>query len=95
MELIVLVNLAFSVVGFFFIFRMWKEVKSRRDMYGENFAIPKGKERKQEYTDIDVEKLARMLKEKEPEPEPEIQPTLDEGDLQKIAAILAAQKGGA
>lgn len=42
MELILLTNLAFSVVGFVFIFRMWREVKERRDYYGENFGIPRG-----------------------------------------------------
>ena len=43
MELILMVNLAFSIVGFYFIFRMWNEVKARRDEYGENFNIPRGK----------------------------------------------------
>ena len=43
MELILMTNLAFSIVGFFFIFRMWREVKDRRDYYGENFNIPRGR----------------------------------------------------
>lgn len=46
MELILMVNLAFSIVGFFFIFRMWREVKERRDEYGENFNIPRAKKGK-------------------------------------------------
>lgn len=45
MALILLVNLAFSIVGFFTIFRMWREVKSRRDYYGEHFEIPRGIDR--------------------------------------------------
>ena len=47
LEGILLVNLAFSVVGFFFILRMWKEVKTRRDYYGEHFGIPFGQDRTQ------------------------------------------------
>jgi|GEM_PF-2518215 len=41
-----MVNLAFSIVGFFFIFRMWREVKDRRDEYGENFNIPRANGRR-------------------------------------------------
>lgn len=104
MELILMVNLAFSIVGFFFIFRMWREVKTRRDMYGENFNIPRGKDNTQfaQGQNIDMRQLAAMVAEnvREPEPEPEPEPKPEysptDGDLQRIVAeVMRQQKGGA
>ena len=100
MELILMVNLAFSIVGFFFIFRMWREVKSRRDMYGENFNIPRGRDREpQQAQSVDMQQLAALVAQnvREPEPQPETQaeysPT--DGDLQRIVAeVMRQQKGG-
>lgn len=99
MELILMVNLAFSIVGFFFIFRMWREVKSRRDMYGENFNIPMGKAQvEQQGATVDMRQLAAMVAQnvREPEPEPEIPYSPSDGDLQRIVAeVMRQQKGGA
>lgn len=96
-----MVNLTFSIVGFFFIFRMWREVKTRRDMYGENFNIPRGKEQPAVQPSVDMQQLAAMVAQnvREPEPvqaKPEPLPVPDDGDLQRIvAAVMAAQKEGA
>ena len=105
MEFILLINLAFSVVGFFFIIRMWREVKSRRDEYGERFTIPRG----DDYSapaqpvnqTVDMQQLAALVAQnvREPEPKPNPEPAVivpDDGDLNRIvAAVMAAQKGGA
>ena len=101
MELILMVNLAFSIVGFFFIFRMWREVKTRRDMYGENFNIPRGREREpQQAQAVDMQQLAALVAQnvREPEPQPvqeaDYSPT--DGDLQRIVAeVMRQQKEGA
>ena len=100
MELILMVNLAFSIVGFFFIFRMWREVKSRRDMYGENFNIPRGRDREpQQAQSVDMQQLAALVaqnvREPEPQPEPQAEYSPTDGDLQRIVAeVMRQQKGG-
>lgn len=101
MELILVINLAFSIVGFFFIIRMWREVKSRRDYYGENFAIPKGRDltaQQQTANQVDLQQLAALVAQnvREPEPKPQAVAVPDDGDLNRIvAAVMAAQNGGA
>lgn len=108
MELIVLINLAFSVVGFFFIVRMWKEVKERRDYYGEHFAIPTGQG---VYDQVNLQQQAPMMQQ---QPEQMSMEQLaaavvaamgqqnqtnqnsaaPDGDLQRLIANAAAQNGG-
>lgn len=100
MELILMVNLAFSIVGFFFIVRMWREVKTRRDEYGENFNIPRGKQAPSYNPQgVDMQQLAAMVAANVREPEPKQEPQMvvpDDGDLQRIvAAVMQQQKGGA
>lgn len=100
LELFVVVNLAFSMVGFFFIVRMWKEVKTRRDYYGEHFGIPRGAEvepfykepPKQENPAMSMEQLSQLVAlqlagEKKKEPEPSA-----DGDLSALLAAVAAQQ---
>ena len=107
MELIVSVNLAFSIVGFFFIVRMWREVKTRRDEFGENFNIPRGREvaaqvpmqYQQPQIAMDHMQVANLLasmQQKQQPPAQEQSPGMSEGDLQRLVqAALQAQNGGA
>lgn len=106
LEIILLVNLAFSICGFFFIVRMWKEVKARRDFYGENFGLPMGKAKEQEplppvryrepgLSDEQIARVVAAMREKEPEPEPEPEYSISEGDLQRVMAAIAKSGGGA
>ncbi len=108
LETILLINLTFSIVGFFFILRMWREVKSRRDFYGENFGIPKGKDRskpqaqpvyepvQQQQQQVDMAQLATLLQQvQQPAAQPQ-QTSFSEGDLQMLLAnSINAQNGGA
>lgn len=104
MELIVSVNLAFSIVGFFFIVRMWREVKTRRDEFGENFNIPRGREVAQpvQYESyrspgVSMEQVAAMVAAMQPQQKaaPEQTTSISEGDLQKlIQGVMVAQNGG-
>ena len=107
LEAILIVNLAFSICGFFFIMRMWKEVKSRRDFYGENFGLPRGREvqappeppvtYREPAPALSNEQIAAIMAQmQKPEPEPEPEPqemTFTEGDLQKLMAVIAQQGG--
>ena len=109
LEAILLVNLAFSVVGFFFILRMWKEVKTRRDFYGENFGIPRGNDMTQppiymqpaqvqqpQQQQISTEQINAVLAamQQQQQPVQAVEQSQD-GDLQKlVAAAIAAQNGG-
>lgn len=106
LEFILMINLAFSIVGFFFIVRMWKEVKTRRDYYGENFGIPRGKDRTeppvppnyfqqqpQGYDQI-AQAVAAAMQAQKAQEQGQVVPSGD-GDLQKIIAAVAAQNGGA
>lgn len=93
MALILMVNLAFSIVGFWFILRMWHEVKNRRDEYGENFNIPRGKRRKKARRSEPVEVEADY---EEFYDEYEEQKPVTVDDLQKMMLQIAeSQKGGA
>lgn len=105
LELILIVNLAFSICGFVFIVRMWKEVKARRDYYGENFGIPKGMDYTQERQQqapvslgIDaaqIAALAAVMAQGQQQQKPAAN-DIAEGDLQKIIEVAAsAGKGGA
>ena len=110
LELILIVNLAFSICGFFFIMRMWKEVKTRRDYYGENFGLPRGREKEAppeppitySQTDYDEQRIAKivaaMQKAQEPEPEPEPEPINEEMKFTEgdLQKLMAAiaQQGG-
>lgn len=120
MEIILLTNLAFSVVGFVFIFRMWREVKERRDYYGEHFAIPKGEDMSngeplqvpvqapaasvqvsgvpqmsmEQLTALVVNELAKQNVGEVQQQQVKQQPTMSEGDLQKLIANVAEQYGG-
>ena len=120
MEIILLTNLAFSVVGFVFIFRMWREVKERRDYYGEHFAIPKGEDMSNgeslqvqaqapaasvqvpgvpqmsmdQLTALVVNELAKQNIGEVQQQQVQQQPTMSEGDLQKLIANVAEQYGG-
>lgn len=109
-ELILTVNLAFSICGFFFIMRMWKEVKTRRDYYGENFGLPRGKEKEAPpeppvtYSQPSMSNeqiaqiMAAMQKAQEPEPEPEPEPIKEEMKFTEgdLQKLMAAiaQQGG-
>lgn len=107
MELIVSVNLAFSIVGFFFIVRMWREVKTRRDEFGENFNIPRGREvaaqvpmqYQQPQIAMDHMQVANLLASMQQQQQPPAQEQsqgMSEGDLQRLVqAALQAQNGGA
>lgn len=107
MEFILVINLAFSIVGFFFIFRMWREVKARRDYYGENFGLPKGEDRTQQQTlysapVVTPEQQAAMMAaymQQQAQPQPVEQSSaiasISDGDLQKIVEMaVKAQNGG-
>lgn len=110
LEFILIVNLAFSVCGFFFIVRMWREVKSRRDFYGENFGIPRGSDMTQQQVDlggymnaakpvmgdVSMEQLVAAVQAATQEKKPAPEPQAQNGDLERlIAAAVAAQNGGA
>ena len=96
MELILMVNLAFSIVGFFFIFRMWREVKERRDEYGENFNIPRARKRK---ANRKPKRKAPMDYEEyydEYDEEDEPTPAMTEDDVRRLMLdIQKAQQEGA
>lgn len=111
LELIVLVNLVFSICGFVFIVRMWKEVKARRDYYGEHFGIKRGADRVtgkkqpvepvQGFSAEQLTALSEYMNNKQPDlvnqqPVSEVPGTVSDGDLQKIVnMVMAAQREGA
>lgn len=109
MELIVLINLAFSVVGFFFIVRMWKEVKERRDYYGEHFAIPTGNgafdreeyhqqmpvmQSQQQPEQMSMEQLTAAVVAAMNQQNQQQGAVSSDGDLQRLIANAAAMNGG-
>lgn len=111
LELIVLVNLVFSICGFVFIVRMWKEVKARRDYYGEHFGIKRGADKVtgqqqpvepvQGFSAEQLTALSNYMNNKQPqlvnpEPVPDMSGVINDGDLQKIVnMVMAAQREGA
>lgn len=111
MELILLTNLAFSVVGFVFILRMWKEVKERRDYYGEHFGIPRGEDMTNDNyvmptvapapvaaNGVNVEQVTAEVMKAMGNQKAVDQTALggmSDGDLQRIIQMVAQQQGGA
>lgn len=93
MELILMVNLAFSIVGFFFIFRMWREVKERRDEYGENFNIPRAsRRRKPKQKKRRAEDYEDFYEEYEEEQEE--QPAMTQDDVKALQMLIQKAQAG-